>query len=93
MAVLLVVVILLGLVAPNKNWVTYAFFAIGAIILILVLNNTASAFGYFGNFGFYFQQYLPWIIILAAIGIVVGVNSKPPESPVQSMLTRALGKD
>lgn len=91
LAVLLVVVILLGLFAPNKNWMTYAFFGIGLIILVSVLVNTATAFGYGWNFGFYLQQYSWPIFILIAIVVIVAAATPSPEThDAQSRITKAL---
>lgn len=71
--VLLVMIILLGLFAPQKTWVTYTFFGAAAIILIIVLANTGAqtqtvSIGFLKNIDW--QKTLPWMVI-AALGLMV----------------------
>ena len=99
LAVLIVALILLGMFSPNRTWVTYTYFAIGAIILIVVLFNTAQMLGWRGSLsGIY---YLPsWVMSFVLIVVVVAIivaASRPPKGKqdTSSVLMRALtdGKD
>ena len=82
LVVLLVFMVLLGLFAPNRTWVTYTFFAAAAIVLIVVLANTAVAVDWFSSgflAGMNWQNLLPWIILIILIAVVVGSAVKKPE--------------
>lgn len=79
LVVLLIVMVLLGLFAPNKTWVTYTLFAAAAVILIIVLSNTATATQWFASgflSGINWQGLLPWIILIALIAVVVASSFK-----------------
>ena len=53
LAILLVAMILLGMFAPNRTWVTYTFFGIAAIILIVVLVKTVGWLGWQSSYFWY----------------------------------------
>ena len=94
LVVLLVVMVLLGLFAPNRTWVTYTLFGAAAVILIVVLANTATAVQWFSS-GFLskinWQLLLPLIIIVVVIAVIVAASAKPKEKQdVSSNFMRAL---
>ena len=73
LVVLLVMIILLGLFAPQKTWVTYTFFGAAAIILIVVLANAGTqtqtvSIGFLKDIDW--QKILPWMVI-AALGLII----------------------
>lgn len=76
--IILTAMILLGIFAPNKTWVTITFFMIGAIVLIFVLVNSGEAVGWAGVefIKDMLPDLLPWIIIIVAIAIVI-ISSIP----------------
>lgn len=86
-AVILVVIILIGLFASNRSWMTYAFLTIGVIILGVVLVQTAGALGW--SSGYWWQQNWPMIVgiifILALVGTIIGA-SNPSTPDLSSMI-------
>jgi hypothetical protein len=93
LAVILVAIVLLGLFAPtNKGWTTYVFFAIGVIILGVILFNSAGAVGW--SSGYWWQENWSKLAIVAAflavIGVIVGGSAKDPEA--QSIMSELLKK-
>ncbi len=97
LVVLLVVMVLLGLFAPNRTWVTYTLFGAAAVILIVVLANTATAVQWFSSgflSGVNWQGLLPWIVLIVLVAVVVASSSKPKEKQdVSSNFMRALFGD
>lgn len=95
LAVILVVIILLGLFAPHTNasWMTYAFLAIGVIILAIVLVQTAGGLGW--SAGYWWYDNWGWIVgiivFLIIIGTIVGASSETKEQPI-SIITADLRK-
>jgi len=91
LAIVLVAIILLGILSPNQSWMTYTFFAIGAIILIVTLVQTAGDLGW--STGYWWQDNWPTvagaIFILAIIGIIIA-SSRESTPDVSSPLMRAL---
>ena len=84
--VILIVMILLGMFAPNRTWVTVTFFIIAAIVLISVLVGSAGALGwtsggFLGNINW--AGILPYIIIIIIIAIIIG--SSVPPNPKQDL--------
>ncbi len=74
LVVLLVFMVLLGLFAPNRTWVTYIFFGAAAVVLVVVLVNTATATQWLSSgflAGINWQTWLPWIVLLALVLVVV----------------------
>lgn len=94
--VLLVVMVLLGLFAPNRTWVTYTLFGAAAVILIVVLANTATAVQWFSSgflAGINWQGFLPWIVLIVLVAVVVASSSKPKqEQDVSSSFMRGLAR-
>ncbi len=93
LAILLVAMILMGMFAPNKTWVTYTFFGISAIIFIVVLVKTVGWLGWQSSY--FLQSYGGSLIGIAIFLIIIGViiaSSLPPKSPqdVSSNFMRAL---
>jgi hypothetical protein len=91
LAIILVAMILLGMFAPNRTWVTYTFFAIGAVIFVYILGSVSGLFGFGGNLGFLVYEYLHWIVLIVLVGVVIA-SSIPPRHPqdVSSNFMRAL---
>jgi hypothetical protein len=86
LAILLVIFILLGIFRPNQTWVTYTFFGIGAIILIVVLVNTAGALGWYS--GYWWSENWPIVagavFILSIIGVIVAAANPSNQPDVSS---------
>lgn len=97
LVVLLVVMVLIGLFAPNRTWVTYTLFAAAAIILVIVLANTASATQWFSTgflSGINWQNLLPWIILIVLLAVVVASSFKKDKpQDVSSKFMKLLGAD
>jgi len=84
LALILVAIILLGIFIPNERWSTYLFFAIGAIILVVIFFTTSEAVGWGG--WWQFSSYLEnlnwaWVIggAIVIVGIIVILRLKPQE--------------
>ena len=93
LAILLVAMILMGMFAPNRTWVTYTFFGIAAIIFLVVLVKTVGWLGWQSSFFWY--NYGGAIIGIGIILVIIGVivaSSLPPREPqdVSSNFMRAL---
>jgi hypothetical protein len=92
LAILLVVLILAGLfMDPDDKGVMYVMFAVGVIIAIIVLINTAGGLGWSaGNWWYDNWKTVAWIaVLLAGIAIIVG-GSNPSKTPSKSLLAQAL---
>ena len=91
--VILIILILVGLfLNPKNKGMMGLMFAIGMIIIIVILVKTAGAFGWTWNF---WQENLPLVvgivIILAILGIIIAASSKWERGPQsESILSRAL---
>ena len=81
--ILLVVMILLGLFAPNRTWITYTLFAAAAVVLIVVLSNSATSVQWLST-GLLaktsWQDFLPWVVLLVVIAVVIASTVKPKTS-------------
>ena len=92
--VILIAMILLGMFAPNRTWVTITFFVIGAVVLISVLAGSAGALGwtsegFLGNINW--AEVLPYIVIIIIIAIIIASSVPPnPNQDISSPLMRAL---
>lgn len=76
LTVILVIVILIGIFIPNSKTFNWIFFGIGAVILVVVLVNTADDFGFGGNnWSNYWPLIAGAVFILALVGIIVGGSS------------------
>ncbi len=77
LAVLLIAIILLGLFATQKTWMTYTFFGIAAVIFITVLVQSSGAIGWStsGWLGrVYWPDWIPLIVIIVLIAVVIGAS-------------------
>jgi len=96
LAILLICFILLGMVAPHANWMTYVWFGIGAIILGVVLIQTAGAVGWSAGWWWYanWQLVVGAIIFLVVIVVIVtsgpSNSSRTPGGAIDSLLTKLL---
>ncbi len=98
LVVLLVVMVLIGLFAPNRTWVTYTLFAAAAIILIVVLANTANATQWFSSgflAGINWQNLLPWIVLITLVAVVVASSFKKekPQDVSSKFMRNLLGAE
>jgi len=76
LGIVLIVLILLGIFAPKETWLIYILFGIGAIILIVVLVQTAGDLGW--SAGYWWTDNWPTvagaIFILIILGVIVGAS-------------------
>jgi hypothetical protein len=78
LVVILIVMILLGMFAPDRTWVTYTFFTIAAIVLVVILSNVFGVFGWgFGNINILWDELLPFIVLIVLLLIIVLGSIKP----------------
>ena len=92
--IILIAMILLGMFAPNRTWMTYTFFGIAAITLVVVLINSAGAVGWMaGGFlgNIYWPDVLPWAVIIIAIAVIIGASvPKKDSQDVSSNFMKAI---
>lgn len=93
LAILLVAMILMGMFAPNRTWVTYTFFGISVIIFIVVLVKTVGWLGWQSSY--FLQNYGGSLIGIGVFLVIIGViiaSSLPPKNSqdVSSNFMRAL---
>lgn len=83
LAIILAALIFLGIFTPKQNWVIYVLFGIGAVILVVVLINTAGNIGWYQ--GYWWSEH--WFDVtmaaffLTVIGIIVGASKPDKERP------------
>ena len=85
LAIMLAILILIGLFAPKANWIIYTLFGISALIILVILIQTA---GYFGSGVWYWLSYnWTWIagliFIIVLVAIIVGGGAKKPQQVPQ----------
>jgi len=90
LAIILVILILLGLfLDPDKNWINIVLFIVGAIIVVVVLINTAGSLGW--QTGYWWEEnwgtVLGIVIFLVIIGMIIrsGGGSEGPKAAVIPM--------
>lgn len=93
LAIILVLLILVGLFAdPDQKGITYTLLGVGAIIVVVILVQTAGAVGW--SSGYWWEENWPMvagvIFILVIVGIIVGSTSEKPTNADKSILARAL---
>jgi hypothetical protein len=73
LAVILVLLILLGIFMPKESWVTYSLIAISAIILVIVLIQTAGDLGWSAGYWWYenWSIFAGGIFILIIFGVII----------------------
>lgn len=88
--IILVLIIIMGFFLPAEGWITYTLFGIGALILIVILIQTAGALGWSGGYWWYDN----WQEVAAIAGLVlvliILVNSGGPPSTAKSPITNIL---
>jgi len=96
LSIILILLILVGLFLPKEGWVTYTFMGIGALIVAIILIQTAGVFSW--TAGWWWHDNWPMvagaIFILVLIAVIVGSANKTdqvPESPLLNALFK--GKD
>ncbi len=96
LAILLLILIFIGMFAdPDSNAVMYAMLGIGAIIVIIILVQTAGAVGW--SSGWWWQENWKMIagivFVLAVFGIIIGgsrTSTKENKSPFAQALRNAM---
>ena len=92
LAIILLILIFVGIFAdPDSNAVMYAMMAVGVIIAVVVLINTAGSLGWSSGYWWHDNWKTVAVVvgILAALGIIVG-SSNPSDKKNVSPLARAL---
>ena len=91
LAILLVVIILGGMFLPKAGWANYTMIGIGAVVLIIVLVQTAGVVGWgAGNWFYYNWDLLAGVlVILVIIGVIVGASNPTttPETKFSKFMT------
>ncbi|MCK5149764.1 hypothetical protein KAJ87_02470 [Candidatus Pacearchaeota archaeon] len=89
LVILLVVMIFLGLFAPDRTWVTYTLFAAAAVILIVVLSNSATSVQWLST-GILshidWQFIMPFVVLIVLVAVVIGGSMKPKDKQDTSSL-------
>ncbi|RLG12475.1 hypothetical protein DRN73_02365 [Candidatus Pacearchaeota archaeon] len=85
LAIILVILIILGLFLPNKDWAAYILFGVGILITLYIIFSTEGFFGFFSsNIGYWLSYNWPLIaglvFIIIVIAVIVGAG-KPPRTP------------
>ena len=78
LAVMLVAMIFLGMFLPDQKWVIYTFFGIGAIVLVVVLINTAGNVGWYQ--GYWWHDHWMEVVgigLLFAVFGIINASTKP----------------
>lgn len=92
LAIILLILIMVGLFAdPKKNAIMYTIMGIAAIIVVVILIQTAGAVGWSSAQWWYDEWKAVAVIvgILVALGIIVG-SANPSSDQNESILARAL---
>jgi hypothetical protein len=91
LAILLGLIILVGLfMDPESNMINYILLSIGAIIVIVVLVQSASALGL--SYGNWWKEY--WtsiagiVLVLIVIGAILGSHKPKEKEPYRGMWTK-----
>jgi hypothetical protein len=96
LVILLLVTIFTGLFAdPKSKGMMYAMYAIGAIILVVVLAQSGSVVGWLDYAGFYgvnWMEWLPWIILIVLLGAVVGSGKERKDKAPESVFAKLLNE-
>lgn len=99
LVVILIIIILTGLFAnPEDKWQMYLMWAVGAIVVVIILVQTAGVTGWYSFFpwlGYNWPMALGVIAFIVIIGVIVA--SARPRSPTEmksplSQLLRAAGE-
>lgn len=92
LAVILAAMIFLGIFAPKKSWMTYTFFGIGAIVLVVVLINTAGNIGWYQGYWWHDNWFsvVSVAVLLTIIIALVAAASPEPKPFVESPVMKAL---
>ena len=96
LVILLTIIILIGLFTPeeSRGTISWILLAVGAIIFIVIIVQTANVMSYFGT-GYYFsEEIIGWVVMIAIlIGVVVAVvagnssGSKKGPAPLWQAVT------
>ena len=82
LAIFLVAMIFMGIFAPKETWVVYAFFGIGAIILIVILVTTAGNIGWYQGYWWNDNWFnvAAVIVLLIFVATIVGASGPKEEN-------------
>ncbi len=93
-SILLVMIILLGLFAPNRSWMTYVFFGIGAVIFIVIIVKSTAIAGFWEGGGWVWDEYgtliIVGIVLLIFIATIIGASTPSTQPDVSSKFMNAL---
>ncbi len=91
LAIILLIIIFVGLFAPNQTWITYALFGVGVVLIVSILTNVSPIFGTGINIWYFVEQNFAWIILGVFVAIVV-ISSIPKKSQpdVSSLFMKSL---
>ena len=86
-----VFLILIGMFAPHKNWVTYTLFGIAAIVLIIVLIQAGGEVGWSAGYWWYdnWLMVAGAVFILILVAVIVG-SANRDTGQVDSIITKLL---
>ena len=94
LSILLVMIILLGLFAPNRSWMTYVFFGIGAIIFIVIIVKSTAIAGFWEGGGWVWDEYkvliITGIVLLIFIATILSASNPSPQPDISSNFMNAL---
>lgn len=94
LSILLVMIILLGLFAPNRSWMTYVFFGIGAIIFIVIIVKSTAIAGFWEGGGWVWDEYgtliIVGIVLLVFIATIIGASNPSSQPDTSSNFMNAL---
>lgn len=94
LAIILVILIFLGMfIDPEKPGIMIGLMIVGAVIVVVVLINTAGSVGW--TAGYWWEDNWGTVIgivaFLAIIFLVIGTSNKDPNQPKQNLIYKALG--
>lgn len=94
LVIILVIIIIMGLFMPAEGWMTYILFGIGAIILAVILVQTAGALGWAGGYWWYENwEEIAWIVGIAVMIIIIANAGGPPsksKNPLTNIIQSAI---
>ena len=93
LSIILIIIIFTGLfIDPKKNAFFYILMGIGAVIVVVILIQTAGELGWSSGWWWYnnWPIVAGAVFILAIIGIIVGASTPSSNSDNKSLFARAL---
>ena len=94
LSIILVMMVLLGLFAPNRSWMTYILFLVSAIIFITIIVKSSQLSEFYFGGGYFWDVYgsliIAGIVLLIFIAVIVGSANPNPEQDISSNFMNAL---